>query len=309
MAGSLTCESSGSTSSSNSLTANWSLAARSCDELVAYVLEQGKSRYRDLPWRYIDDPFAVLVSEVMLQQTQVARVEGYWRRFLDAFPTIDALASAAVSDVLVMWQGLGYNRRALALKRTADWCSENRAGTLPETYDELLALPGIGPATAAGVMAFAHNQPSCYVETNVRTVFLHELFPAAEQVRDRELEPFVRDAATCAFAQVDPRTWYYALLDVGAYLKTVTVNPSRRSAHYARQKAFEGSHRQKRSLVLQQVLAHDKGITLDGVFKRLYEAETAAGRDGVARDEFLAIVDELCREGFFAKDGELLISR
>ena len=141
------------------------------------VLAEGRARYRELPWRNIDDPYAVLVSEVMLQQTQVARVGGYWPRFLSAFPTLDALAAASSADVLALWQGLGYNRRALALKRCADECAANRAGALPETAQELEALPGIGPATAAGVLAFALNKPSCYIETNVRTVFLHVLFP------------------------------------------------------------------------------------------------------------------------------------
>ena len=211
------------------------------DQFIAKVWEEGARLYRDLPWRGIDDPYAVLVSEVMLQQTQVSRVEKYWDRFLKLFPTLDALASAETSLVLEAWQGLGYNRRALALKRCAEQCAEQYRGVLPDAYDELLVLPGIGKATAGGVLAFAYQKPVLYLETNVRTVFLHEFFPHEEEVSDRRIEPLVEQ--TCS--KEDPRGWYYALLDYGAYLKSVLPNPSRRSRHHVIQSKFEGSRRQK----------------------------------------------------------------
>ena len=236
----------------------WPSEALGRDEFVELVRREGARLHRDLPWRYIDDPYAVLVSEVMLQQTQVARVEKHWTRFLSLFPTIDSLAAAGTADVLAQWQGLGYNRRALALKRAAETCSAERGGLLPDTAEELETLPGIGPATAAGVMAFAYNRPSVYIETNVRTVFLHELFPDRDKVSDRELAPLV--ASTCP--EDDARAWYYALLDYGAHLKTLVANPSRRSAHYARQSAFEGSRRQKRAELVRVVLA-EPGIGAD----------------------------------------------
>ena len=190
----------------------WPPAVPDREAFTALVRERGAALYRDLPWRNLDDPYAVLVSEIMLQQTQVARVGRFWERFMALFPTIDALASADTSDVLAQWQGLGYNRRALALKRTADLCAAERGGQLPCTAEELVQLPGIGPATAAGVVAFAFDRPSLYLETNVRTVFLHELFPNREGVRDRELAPLVAD--TCP--EEGARAWYYALLDYGA---------------------------------------------------------------------------------------------
>lgn len=206
------------------------------DAFVRKVWSEGKKHHRDLAWRYIDDAYAVLVSEIMLQQTQVSRVEKYWPRFLKTFPTLDALASADTSLVLEHWQGLGYNRRALALKRTAEECALRFEGELPRTYDELLKLPGIGPATAGGVMAFAYQKPALYLETNVRTVFLHELFPHEEGVSDKTLEPLVLE--TCSKRR--PRGWYYALLDYGAYLKSIMPNPSRRSKHHSKQSPSKG---------------------------------------------------------------------
>ena len=263
------------------------------------VRREGARLYRDLPWRNVDDAYAVLVSEVMLQQTQVKRVLGRWERFLEKFPTPDALAAASTSDVVGEWQGLGYNRRALALKRACEICSQSYKGMFPDTVDELMALPGIGPATAAGVVAFAYNKPAMYLETNVRTVFLHELFPGAEGVPDREIEPLVR--ATCP--KVNPRAWYYALLDYGAHLKATFGNASRRSAHYTRQSAFEGSRRQKRAEIVRLVLASAEGISLVDAHKLLNDFEGKHGRDAVGDELFASIVGDLEREGFFSVEG------
>lgn len=282
---------------------DWSAAACSRDAFIALVDEQGQKLYRDLPWRNVDDAYGVLVSEVMLQQTQVARVERYWSRWMTLFPTVDALASADTATVLEMWQGLGYNRRALALKRACEACSRDFGGELPRTLEGLVGLPGVGPATAGGVIAFAYNEPSVYIETNVRSVFLHELFPDAEKVSDKDLAPYVAD--TCP--QTDPRRWYYALLDYGAHLKTQVTNPSRRSAHYGRQSAFSGSRREKRSFLLKQVLASPDGVGLDELHSRLDEYERASGRDSVDARLFDSIVSELLAEGFFRRDGELLV--
>lgn len=283
--------------------ADWAACACTRDEFVECVWRYGRELYRDLPWRNVNDAYAVLVSEVMLQQTQVSRVMKYWQRWLDLFPSVDALASADTAAVLEAWQGLGYNRRALALKRACEQCSALRAGELPREVDELMALPGIGPATAAGVVAFAFNKPAVYVETNVRSVFLHELFPESEGVSDKAITPFVAD--TCP--QDDPRAWYYALLDYGAHLKAQGLNPSRRSAHYARQSAFVGSHRQKRSFLLKQVLAAPEGVERTALALALNEEEVAAHRPELDEAAFDDLVNELLAEGFFREEDGVLL--
>lgn len=277
------------------------------EDFRVLVLERGRELYRDLPWRRTRDPYAIWISEVMLQQTQTTRVDGRWQRWLERFPTVDALAAADAADVLDEWQGLGYNRRALSVLRAAQAVSA-AGGVMPDEAAALEALPGIGPATAAGIRAFAFDLPGVYLETNVRTVFLHELYPSAESVPDRELVPLVRD--TCppdaSDPKDDPRTWYYALLDYGAYLKRTVPNPSRRSRGHTRQSRFEGSHRQKRAELLRVLLARrgdgPGGADFETIFQELVSAELRAGRSAIGEPDVRALLDELEREGFCHND-------
>ena len=268
-------------------------------KLIDTVWEQGRALYRDLPWRNTRDAYAIWISEVMLQQTQVSRVEGRWQRWLERFPNVEALAAAPLSDVLGEWQGMGYNSRAKRLQTCAQQVMAVHGGAMPRDYASLIALPGIGPATAAGIRAFAYDEPGVYLETNVRTVFIHELFSGEGKVDDRQLIPLVE--AACPPAGGDVRGWYYALLDYGAYLKKTVPNPSRRSRQHSVQSRFEGSHRQKRAFVLRCVLAgaqpaHEIAAALD-------EFEQAAGRSAVHPDELATILEELASEGMVAQDG------
>ena len=285
---------------------------------VESVAKKGRELYRDLPWRRTYDPYAIWISEVMLQQTQVSRVDGRWQRWLEHFPTVDALAAAAPSDVLEEWQGLGYNRRALAVHRAAQAISE-AGGVFPQDQKELVKLPGIGPATAAGIRAFAFNLHGVYLETNVRTVFLHELYPQAEGVPDSELIPLVEltcpasvstaagtDTANAATTELTPRSWYYALLDYGAYLKKTIPNPSRRSKSHVKQSRFEGSHRQKRAELLRVLLAHkdEGGAEFETLHQELCQIEVHAGREALDEQVTLGLLEELAKEGFCQKNDE-----
>lgn len=271
---------------------------------VDRVLAQGEGRYRDFAWRRTSDPYAVLLSEVMLQQTQVSRVARYYERWLEDFPTLEALAAAPLEAVLRAWQGLGYNRRALALKRLAEqvvWEAADAgagAAELPREDAALQRLPGVGPATAAGVRAFAFGEPAVYLETNVRAVFLHELFADRDDVSDTEVRPLVASAQEAAVARgIDAKRWNYALLDYGAHLKKTLPNPSRRSRHHARQSPFEGSLRQRRARLLRLIVA-EPGLGLGELAAELAAVERKAGRDAPDPTEVLEVLEALAAEGF-----------
>ncbi|MBK5274441.1 MAG: A/G-specific adenine glycosylase [Desulfuromonadales bacterium] len=249
------------------------------------IYEQYYATPRPMPWRDTVDPYRILVSEIMLQQTQVERVKGKYTEFLAAFPTVRHLAEAPLPDVLLVWQGLGYNRRALALKRCAGEIVERYAGAFPRSTDELQSLPGIGPYTARAVAAFAFGIAEPLIETNVRTVFIHFFFHGRDQVDDREIMPLV--AAT--LDRDNPREWYYALMDFGVQLKQRHPNPGRRSRHHVQQSRFEGSNRQMRSRLLQVVMA-GQGISAAALADELGVEQGAVERNlaDMEREGFLS---------------------
>lgn len=186
----------------------------------------------------------------MLQQTQVERVTTKFEQFIEAFPSLQALASASLREVLSVWQGLGYNRRARYLREACALIAQRHKGRLPRSYAGLRALPGIGHATAASILAFAYNEPVVFLETNIRTVFIHHFFKRAAAVRDADILPLVEQTLD----RPHSRQWYYALMDYGVWLKRTRGNAARRSAHYSRQSRFEGSDRQLRGSILRRLL-------------------------------------------------------
>jgi len=205
---------------------------------------------RDMPWRHTTNPYHILVSEIMLQQTQVDRVNKKYPEFINAFPTYANLADAPLHQVLAVWQGMGYNRRAIALQACARKVLMEYNGILPSDAEVLETLPGIGHATACSIAAFAFNRPVVFIETNIRRVFIHFFFNDRSSVRDREILPFAEQA----LYRKNPRVWYWALMDYGSALKNAIPNPNRKSAHYTKQATFKGSDRQIRGIVIKSLL-------------------------------------------------------
>ena len=252
--------------------------------IYGYYKESG----RDLPWRKTHDPYRILVSEVMLQQTQVSRVMGKYERFIEAFPDFQSLADAPLRAVLKEWQGLGYNRRAMALRQTAQRVMEEFHGGLPSPVEVLATFPGIGKATASAISAFAFHNPSAFIETNIRRVFIHCFFHNRNDVHDADILPLVEKTLDAS----NPREWYYALMDYGVMLKQKYVNPNRRSAHYQKQSPFEGSNRQVRGMILRE-LAHAPPITESEIAQKL-QLNPERIRDNLV---------QLQKEGFIARKG------
>lgn len=211
---------------------------------------------RSFEWRHVDDPYLVVVSEIMLQQTQTQRVSQKFGQFIAAFPTIESLAQASLQEVLFHWQGLGYNRRGMYLHKIAQKSVAEHQGTIPNDPALLVTFPGIGPATAASICAFAFNRPTIFIETNIRAVFIHSFFIGKEKVHDKEILPLVQ----ATIDSKNPREWYYALMDYGVMLKKATANPSRKSVHHTQQSKFEGSDRQIRGMIIKY-LSQEKSMS------------------------------------------------
>jgi A/G-specific adenine glycosylase len=229
---------------------------------------------RDLPWRHTRDPYKILVSEIMLQQTQVDRVVPFYTRFIRQFPKPAALAKAPLSKVLKAWQGLGYNRRAIYLQRSAKIMSE---GVVEQS------LPGVGPYTQAAVEAFAYNKPTAFIETNIRTVFLYHCFPGKKSVSDKEILLLVEQALKKS--GMEPREFYARLMDYGTLLKKQGVKLNSQSKHYTKQSKFEGSYRQTRGQILKALLVEP--ATLNQLLK-------ITGRK---KSELIKVLASLSKEG------------
>lgn len=202
---------------------------------------------RAFDWRHVDDPYKIVISEIMLQQTQTHRVAQKYPLFVAQFPDFKTLSHSSLREVLTHWQGLGYNRRGKYLHEIAQKVVNEYNGLLPADPALLIDFPGIGPATAASICAFAFNLPTQFIETNIRAVFIHFFFKGITNIKDSDILPLVQ-------ATVDPlhaRDWYYALMDYGVMLKKTMPNPSRKSAHHTKQSKFEGSDRQIRGMILK----------------------------------------------------------
>jgi A/G-specific adenine glycosylase len=265
------------------------------DEVWRYYDAHGR---HDLYWRLPDangefDPYKIMVSELMLQQTQVNRVLTKYTEFLERFPTVQALAVATLGNVLIAWQGLGYNRRAKFLWQAAQMVVNDLGGKFPHDQKELTKLPGVGMNTAGAIMAYAYDQPVGFIETNIRTVYIHHFFHNQTDVPDKAIEELVQltlpdneqgNGSDAAGA----RQWYWALMDYGTYIKQTHGNKSRASKSYTKQSPFEGSKRKVRGAVLRHLSL--KSQSLEGLAElevdpRLTEVLADLEREGMVREE------------------------
>jgi len=274
---------------------------------------------RDLPWRHTRDPYAILVSELMLQQTQVDRVIPKWREWLAAFPTVDALAAAPTSAVIRAWSGLGYNRRAVNLQHLAQAVVAHHGGQVPDDVAELKALPGIGPYTAGAVAAFAHNRPVAMVDVNIRRL-LYRLFVGAEVPDYRVSEAAIWTLARAAVPVGRSADWHQALMDLGATICRPRPQcdrcPVRAWCHAAPEFAalppdaprptrsqgkWEGSNRQYRGRVLRALgdLPHGDALPLAALGTQVRDGYTGADSDWLR-----TLVTALARDGLVCLIGE-----
>jgi A/G-specific adenine glycosylase len=264
-------------------------AVRAFQELIYhYYQEHG----RTFPWRTTHNPYHILVSEIMLQQTQTERVIRKYELFINCFPDFFSLARAPLREILRVWHGLGYNRRAIALKKIAQTVMTRFHSNLPSSLEELMTLPGIGRATASAICAFAFNQPVVFIETNIRRVFIHHFFQNRNGINDTEILPLVEKTLDIS----NPRKWYFALMDYGVMVKKERQNPNRKSAHYQKQSPFEGSNRQIRGMIL-------RALTMEAWISQ----REIVGRLGIDPERVKKNLIQLQKEGFLKKKGNRFI--
>lgn len=265
------------------------LTAKEARRFRAIIWDHYRLHARSMPWRDDPSPYNVFISEVMLQQTQVSRVLSKFELFTQAFPTFADLASASFADVFRLWKGLGYNRRALFLQDAARQVMRDHSGELPRTRSALVALAGIGAQTAGAILAYAWNQPAVFIETNIRSVYLHHFFADQERVDDTAVLPFIAETLDTS----SPRQWYWALMDYGTWLKQTTGNNGSRSRHYVRQSAFQGSRRQLRGEVLRRL--DKQSHSFEQLLELCHNDTRLPG-----------VINDLQREGFVVREGGLL---
>ncbi|MFA5870885.1 MAG: A/G-specific adenine glycosylase [Candidatus Paceibacterota bacterium] len=246
-----------------------------------------KNYGRKLPWRNIHNPYRIFVSELMLQQTQVVRVLKKYPEFIKAFPTFKALADAKFSDVLLVWQGMGYNRRAKFMKQTAEIIIRDFNGIVPRNIKTLKTLPGIGSGTAGSLSAFIYNEPVCFIETNIRRVMIHFFFREKNNIKEKDILKKIKETIDVS----NPREWYYALMDYGVMLpKKEKLNANKKSTIYKKQTSFIGSRRQLRGSIIRFLLKNKASKISDIVY--------GCGITDYSVEE---IVSDLCKERLVRK--------
>ncbi len=257
------------------------------------IYDYYKQHRRSFAWREGISPYRIVVSEIMLQQTQTSRVIHKFSEWIRNFPNFDILAKSSKQQVLSCWQGLGYNRRGLALHEFAKKIIHEYKGMVPADQETLQTFKGIGPNTAGSICAFAYNKPVVFIETNIRTVFMYEFFKHEEKVHDKDLLPLIKQAVD----HKNAREWYYALMDYGVHLKTKLKVSNKKSKHYIKQSQFEGSKRQMRGAVVR-VLSKMHTLSYDEL-SELVTLDIPGNKH-----DLLSVVEDLQKDGVlkYAKD-------
>lgn len=223
------------------------------DDFRMLIKTRGDELWREMPWRDDTRAYYVLVSELMLQQTQVSRVVPKFIAFIGRFPDENSLARASLVDVLKVWQGLGYNRRAKYLHEAAKKIVHEFGGDFPQAEIDILSLPGVGKNTAGAIRAYVFNQPSIFVETNIRTVYIHHFFTGHSDITDKQ----ITEKLEVTIDRNNPRRFYQALMDYGSSLKASGVKNNARSKHYKKQSPLRGSLREMRGEILRRLTRGD----------------------------------------------------
>ncbi len=249
-----------------------------------FIFDYYKNYKRKFPFRERITPFNVLVSEIMLQQTQTGRVSEKFIEFIKRFPDFLSLSKASLEEVLKEWKGLGYNRRAIALKKIAEMIINDFNGELPDSLETLKTFPQIGHNTASSIITFAFNKPMAFIETNIRRVYIYFFFPNKIKVNDKEIMTIVKRTIN----KNNPREWYYALMDYGVMLKKTHPELNKRSAHYRKQAPFNGSTRQIRGELIKLLIKEGK-IKIPEIQEKINIKDTKRIKE---------ILNQLKKEGF-----------
>ncbi len=279
-----------------------------------HILDWYAQNKRSLPWRELKfdpilkarEPYKIFISEVMAQQTQLSRVIPKYLAWLEVFPTVESLAKADTSEVLRMWSGLGYNRRALNMKKAAEKIINEFNGNFPNSEKDLLSLPGIGQYTARAILCFAFDQQVAVVDTNVRRVILTQVLKDAEKkvselrlhdaAREKMItETEMEEIAQTLLPQGMAYEWNQALMDYSAAMLR------EQKISIPKQSKFHGSHRQYRGRVLK-VLLEKKKVSVDQLGSLIKEGYTDVEKDWLQK-----LLDELVKEGFVIIENDSVI--
>lgn len=263
------------------------LRPKQITDFQAVVWQYYSDHARQLPWRETHSPFYVVLSEIMLQQTQVSRVIPKFNAFVYTCDSFVDLAKLPLATVLKMWSGLGYNRRAKYLHQIAQAVVTDFNSQLPSSYKQLVTLPGIGTNTAGAILAYAYNQPVVFIETNIRSVLFHHFFDSERNVSDTQLRQVVEQVLD----RDNPREWYWALMDYGSHLKATKGAQLTMSRHYRRQTPLEGSLRQMRGQIMKSLV---EGSRTMGQLQAIY------GTD----DRFVVALEQLIAEGLVSRHSQ-----